>query len=379
MQTLSEMLAVTVRRHGRRTAIVDGQETLTYDQLMERVTACAHRLSCMGVVRGDRVALLLPNSGDFVHSYFAALQLGAIVVPLNANYQETELSHLLKTCGVSVLVARLSAVPLCLKVLSGNQLSCRMLVADDPGQADTREGAGFAETIVGPDSPVMYQFSSGSTGIPKRISRTHRQLLVELDNLVGTLGLSAQDRFLGVAPFSHVNGLVRTMLASMRAGAALYPVPRFNRQTVVETVQAHRLSVFIAVPFMFSTLAQGRFRHTPDFSSLRWTISASAPMPKKLNHEFQDRFGMYVRQLYGSTETGTISVDLSADIENSLESVGLPLAGIEVDIRREDGNPVEGSNDEDQCASSALEQPVAAHEQVLSIQRRGSPSMSLGT
>jgi len=90
------------------------------------------------------------------------------------------------------------------------------------------------------------------------------------------------------------------------------------------------------VPFMFSMLAKTNFRKRPDFSSLRLCVSASAPMPRKLNQEFYDKFGIYVRQLYGSTETGTISVNLSPDIEESLESVGRPIGGVELDVITDD-------------------------------------------
>jgi len=92
---------------------------------------------------------------------------------------------------------------------------------------------------------------------------------------------------------------------------------------------------------MFGVLAKTNFRRQLDFSSLRLCVSASAPMPAKLNREFHDKFGIYVRQLYGSTETGTISVDLSPDIERSLDSVGRPMAGVEVEIFNEHGEPAQ--------------------------------------
>jgi long-chain acyl-CoA synthetase len=183
----------------------------------------------------------------------------------------------------------------------------------------------------------MYQFSSGSTGTPKQIVRTHRNLVFELNGLVSMLQLSGRDRVLGVAPFSHVNGLMRSMLASLRAGATLYPVARFDRHAVAELIEKDRLTVFIAVPFMFAMLAKTNFRQRPDFSSLRLCISASAPMPKTLNQQFFEAFGIHVRQLYGSTETGTISVNLGPDIEGSLESVGTPLPGIEVEVFTDKG------------------------------------------
>lgn len=92
---------------------------------------------------------------------------------------------------------------------------------------------------------------------------------------------------------------------------------------------------------MFGALAKSNFRRRPDFSSLRLCVSASAPMPLKLNRQFHEKLGVHVRQLYGSTETGTISVDLSTGIERSLESVGKPIAGVEVDVYADNGQPAQ--------------------------------------
>jgi long-chain acyl-CoA synthetase len=227
-------------------------------------------------------------------------------------------------------------------LLAALEPACALVVVDEagadlePSRASSPPGA----VTAGPDAPAMYQFSSGSTGRPKQIARTHAQLLAELEGLAESFTLSPADRFLGVAPFSHVNGLLRTMLACLRAGGALYPLARFERQAVVTLIEEARLTVFIAVPFMFAMLAKAHFRRPPDLGSLRVCVSASAPFPAALNTAFRDRFGFHVRQLYGSTETGSISVNLLADVSTTLESVGRPLPGVEVDVRGPDGRAV---------------------------------------
>lgn len=343
MKTIPEMFHTIAMRNATRTAVVDGGTAVSYAELEGMVSSLAAELYDMGVRLGDRVGLMLRNSLDFVVSYRAIATLGAIVVPLNEHYQQTELLYFLDACGVSLVMTSKEFAPLCQQVVSSHQAPCKLLVVDDHRRKssaglESREDLPFE---IDPDTPLMYQFSSGSTGTPKKIARTHRNLLFELDSLVQALDAKNTDRFLGVAPFSHVNGLVRSMMASQRAGATLYPVPRFERRAVAELIEKNRITVFIAVPFMFSILAQARFRRQPDFSSLRLAISSSAPMPKKHNQQFYERFGTYIRQLYGSTETGTISVNLSEDIENSLDSVGTPIRGVEVEVFSEDGRVAE--------------------------------------
>jgi long-chain acyl-CoA synthetase len=337
METLPEMLAAVTAENPRRTAIVEGETALSYRELNHGVLSLAEQLYRMGIRGGDRVALLLPNGLHFVVSYFAVAALGAIVVPLNDQYQDVELCRFLAETKAFLLITSRPAHDTCQRVLRSYEGECQLLLIEDCAQASV-DGRGPADFgVVQPDAPVMYQFSSGSTGRPKRILRTHRNLLFELNSLIRTFKLCAEDRFLGVTPFSHVNGLMRSMMASLAAGATLYPAARFDRHAVVEMIEKHRLTSFIGVPFMFGVMAKTSYPRRPDISSLRLCISASAPMPVELNRQFQNKFGMYVRQLYGSSETGTISANLNAEIGESLESVGQPIAGVNVEIYCDDG------------------------------------------
>jgi len=357
MKTVPEMLASVATQDPERTAVVDSGTVVSYGELEQRVVCLAQQLYEAGVRQGDRVGLLLPNSLDFVTSYFGIVTLGALVVPLNEHYQRKELLYFLEQCGVSLVITAHHFAQLCHEVLAMFRSPCRLLLMEDQlelSRASSKSLRDFGVEIA-PDSPVMYQFSSGSTGTPKRIARTHANLLFELDSLMQTLDLTNEDRFLGVAPFSHVNGLMRSMMACVRAGAALYPVAKFERRPVAQIIEKKEITVFIAVPFMFIALAKTKFRRRPAFSSLRLTISASAPMPKRLNQQFYEKFGSYVRQLYGSTETGTISVNLSPDIENSLESVGTPIRGVQVEVFTEDGRIAET----DEMGEFAVKSPAA--------------------
>ena len=357
MKTLVDMLESVTTQNANRLAVVDGDEEVIYQALQRRIVSLATELKGLGIRKGDRVALLLPNGVDFVVSYFAVVVMGAVVVPLNDHYQRNELHYFISSCGVSLLITSEDYSELCHQILSGPLSHCRLCFVND-FKDTSQEGVASVNDLkseIVPDSAVMYQFSSGSTGKPKIIARTHTNLLFELNSFMSTLGITNESRFIGVAPFSHVNGLMRSMMASIRAGATLYTLPKFERRSVAGLIEANRISMFIAVPFMFIMLAQSKFKRKPDFSSLRFCISASAPMPKKFNLEFYEKFGIYVRQLYGSTETGTISVNLSSDIEESLESVGKPIAGVDVDVFTEEG----GMADVGEIGEIAVKSPSA--------------------
>ena len=338
MYTLPEMFAAVAEQNAERTAIVDREKVFDYATLQRSITSLATELWDKGVSPGDRVAILLPNGLDFVKSYFAITTVGAIAVPLNDHYQQRELAYFFKECGVSLFITSQAYSDLCYQVLPMSAHPPKLVFVEDGVEVSGAKLESFMahKADINPDSAVMYQYSSGTTGRPKRIGRNHANLIFELNSLIEALKITNEDRFLGVAPFSHVNGLMRSMMASIRGGATLYPVARFERQAVADVIENNKITIFIAVPFMFSMLAKTNFRRRPDFSSLRLCVSASAPMPRKLNQEFYDKFGIYVRQLYGSTETGTISVNLSPDIEESLESVGRPIGGVELDVITDD-------------------------------------------
>lgn len=164
--------------------------------------------------------------------------------------------------------------------------------------------------------------------------------MAELKRLATKLGATSGDRFLGVAPFSHVNGLVRTMMHSMYLGATLYPVADFRRREVIELVARERITFMGAIPHVFVALGQTSNTEPADFSHLRIVFSSSAPLLVEDSRQFQAAFGIPVRQLYGSTETGTMSVNMDATPDSFADSVGTPLEGVRFEIRAQDGQPV---------------------------------------
>lgn len=337
MQTLPELFARQTETHAARRAIVFGDRTLTYADLRERVYTLSAEMQARGIRVGDRVGVMFRNSPEFVIAYWAVLNTGALAVPLNDHYQQKEILYFIDACELKLILTNESYRTLCETVLPQAKTHCELLLQETWDTLPSRPD--WQPPVVDPHTPVMFQFSSGSTGTPKRIARNHEQILWELDSLANTLRNTPEDRFLGVAPFSHVNGLMRTMMSSFRAGATLFPAT-FERQQVAALIEREKLTMFIAVPFMFITLAQTRYERAPDFSSLRLCISASAPLPNKYNREFWSKFGIPIRQLYGSTETGTMSVNLSEDIDDTLDSVGAPLERVAFAVVDEAGERV---------------------------------------
>ncbi len=321
-------------------AIKEGNRCWSYAELLARSEEFSDGLISLGIKKGHRVALMVPNSGAFVMSFFGILRLGAVVAPFNPHFQEQELRFYLEDTSASALVVSEETVSRTKEVLKkiNNPPALIEVFSDGTFSIHLQGEVRAAVSVDDSDLPILHQYTSGSTGTPKRVIRTHKKLIRELESLSGIFKLSESDKFLGAAPFSHVNGLVRTMLTSMFIGGTLFPVKDFNRREVLNLITQEKISYFGAVPYMYIILAATPLRGNINLTSLRTAFSSSAPLLSKDNRAFADKYGVFVRQLYGSTETGTISVNTDPDVERSLESVGLPLDGIHIEIIDEEGH-----------------------------------------
>jgi long-chain acyl-CoA synthetase len=314
----------------------------TYGRLLAAAEAAAAVLRDAGVDRGHRVGLMIANSGAFAAGFLGIASRGAVIAPFNPRYREQELVFFSQDTAARAVVVAPELAPAAERALDTMASPPALVVMDDGGAARrARPGGKQAVALTADDRTglaLLQQYTSGSTGRPKRVIRTDRMLAAELAALARVFELGAADRLLGAAPFSHVNGLVRTCLSSLFAGATLYPVADFQRRSVLDLITRERITFFGGVPYMYAILAETPQRGHVDLSSLRVAFSSSAPLRAEDQQRFGQRYGVPVRQLYGSTEAGTISVNIDPDPE-AAATVGTPLPGVEVSVVDDAGRP----------------------------------------
>jgi long-chain acyl-CoA synthetase len=313
------------REHGKHRALIVGDRAWSYSELLNDVQRCAAGLRRAGVQWGDGVVVALPNSPELVVAAFATFAVGGVLAPLNPRYKAEEVAQHLQLCRPRVVVhaADIEAV----YSRSGAVLISDLRVLS--GDAASTEPEGTALT-------GLYMFSSGSTGKSKRITRTQQQVLAEFDALSACLQLRASDCVLCAVPLFHAHGFCNAMLAALLSGATLLIAPgEFNPRATLKLLSEHAVSIFPAVPFMFQLMSDTALDAAIDLSALRWAISAGAALPETTAQNFEARFGRRIGQLYGTTETGAISVQTSPRV--SAASVGQPLPGTQVEIRDERG------------------------------------------
>ena len=334
---VTEMLDASASAHPDRVALVHGHERLTYRELRERVERLAGALAARGVGPGDPVALVLPNEPAFPIAFLAILRAGAVAVPLNPAFKEAELEFHFRECDVRAIVADARSAELCTAIASRMAGTVEVLV-DLDGEGPAPAGASS------PDDDAVFQYSSGSTGRPKRVPRTHRHLRAEADAYVAATGMTADDVVFCVIPLHHTYGMGCCLLAAVRSGATLVlfddPNPfLLQRGRALELLERERATIFPAVPFTFRLLAEAG--EDADLSSLRLCFSAAAALPRATFDAFHARFGVPVRQLYGTTEAGCVTVNLDADPHATAGSVGRPLEGVELQVVDDAGQPLD--------------------------------------
>lgn len=336
MNTVSDLFLSTVEKYSDRVAIVEGDRRVTYGTVDLMVRNLSSFLRSREIGYGNRVAILLPNSIEFIISFFSIASLGAISVPINVAYKEDEIRFYASYSQVKILITEDRLKPVAEKVTAGTDTTV-VTIKGDKTDWSFSEGniENYIKASIKPGDEAIYLYSTGSTGKPKRVSRTHFNLIALADNHTQTIGWTERDRILFTVPLSHTYGF-GNFISAAKVGASMCVLGEFNRNRVMNLIEEESITVLPVVPFMLNVIAETFLPKPRDFSSLRLVISAGAPLSKETFDKFHGRFGIYPRQFYGSTETGVISINLSD--EKRFNSVGFPVKNVEVKIFREDGS-----------------------------------------
>jgi long-chain acyl-CoA synthetase len=365
---LNRIVQEACRAGGSRAALVFGNDRYSFTQLEEQIARCAAGLKKSGAGPEGGVALVLKNSPEFVFGFFAASRLGAPAFLVDSGSKAGELRRVLTENQIAVVVAE------------PEQGSSLEQIREETGRHFSlyMRGSNFADLMgmatepppsrAYEDETAIVQYTSGTTGVPKCTARSHRNLVCEMQNFNMTTGVAADDRVLCTIPLYHAHGFVNAFLAAVYAGATLVLLEEFNRAAVVELFARERITVFPAVPLLFDLLARRVMGQSRPGNSLRLVFSAGAPLAAAVSREFREAFGVYVRQLYGTTEVGSAAINLDLNLQASLDSVGRPMKNVRIEILQEDGNvPPQGEVGEVAIQSSAmpegyLRQPEATQQ-----------------
>lgn len=335
-----------------KTACICGETRLSFQQVSERVNRLSGSLSNLGVGRGDRVAILSLNCHQFFELYYAVPQLGAIVVPINFRLQPQEIKYIIDHSGSRIafidpaLAHLIEAVRPSLAgvehfILMGNEtrdgyLSYETLVS---GECE------FSPPHVDDDELLGLFYTSGTTGEPKGVMLTHRNILSNIEHSEGVYKYLPTDIYLHAAPMFHLADGAAVFTHTAK-GATQAFIPRFDAKLVLETVARERVSLLLLVPTMINFVLQQPDIGSYDLSSLRHITYGASPIAPDLLRRAMKAFGCSFGQGYGLTEASPLLTVLTQEdhiitdekSERRLASCGRPVEGVDVRVVREDGS-----------------------------------------
>jgi benzoate-CoA ligase family protein len=336
---------------GAKVAIECGDRRVTYGELFERVNQVGNALKHLGVRTEERVFLLLLDTPDFAATFFGAIKIGAIPVPVNTLLKPADYEFLLNNSRARVvivsdsLLASLQSIP----ERSLRYLERVIVVGEErPGAASFEswirdqpvrvEAAGTSK-----DDAAFWLYSSGSTGRPKACVHLQHDMVVCAERYAkGILGTTEQDRFFSVAKLFFAYGLGNGLYFPLAVGATsiLLPGPP-KPQSVFDAVERHRPTLFFSVPSNYAKLLAHapNAEHGPDFSSVRHAISAGESLPAAIFHRFKQRFGIEILDAIGSTEALHMFIANRPGAARPGSS-GTVIPGFEARIVDENNHPV---------------------------------------
>jgi long-chain acyl-CoA synthetase len=369
-ETLPEMLSASVRRFGRRPALEFFGAVTSYGELGEQIERTAEGLRRLGVEKGDRVALVLPNCPQHVVAFYAVLRLGAIVVEHNPLYTARELRHQFEDHGarfaivwdkvydtiadfpadlaveriVSVDMTR--AMPLRTRMLlrlpvrKARASRAKLTRAPSARHALTWEALvdhrRLARRVPGPDLTdiALLQYTSGTTGTPKGAILTHANLRANaMQGQAWVPGLKdGKETFYGVLPLFHAYGMTLCLTFAMSIGAKLVLFPTFDLDLVTAAARKSPPTFLPAVPPIYDQLARAASRGAIDLSTVRFAISGAMSLPVATVRRWEETTGGLLVEGYGMTESSPVALGNPMGRTRRPGTVGVPFPSTEIRV-----------------------------------------------
>ncbi len=357
---LRDIIAQGRSAYPQNIALIFRDQATTYAELAVVVERLAAGLHALGLQKGDRIALLLPNCTPFVYGYYAAAQIGVVPVPANPLLKPAELEYIWRDADVRLV---LTAPPLLPGVQAARQnlpnlrhvvsISAPEEVTDPiPGLTTLPELiAQGAQALAAPNAsapaPPLNEndcaviiYTSGTTGHPKGAMLSHKNLTRNVAQVRAVLHFTPQDRFLTVLPLFHSFAGTVCMHTALAGGSASILLENFAPGRMLETIEKHGATIFAGIPTLFQVLLSFLPERPYDLSSLRLFVSGGAPLAPATLEALEQRFGIPVLEGDGPTECSPVTCVNPLEGPRKVGSVGPALPGVEIAIFDDNDQPL---------------------------------------
>jgi long-chain acyl-CoA synthetase len=364
--SLYQLFQKTAEKYKQQPAVHFMGRDLSYDALSAEIESLAAALADMGIKKGDRVAIHLPNSTQFPIAYFAALSIGAVVVPCNPLYVAREMQYQLKDSGAETIITLTrfykmikeiqpktdlkNIIVTNIKDYFPGMLGFLYTVAKEKKEGDRVEIASgdysFTDLIkkhagqkppvieVKPEDRALFLYTGGTTGVSKGAVLKHSNLVANMFQVKSwcTDYEDGKEVALGVLPFFHSYGLTTVLNLGLLNGAKLVLLPRFELETVLKTIDKQKPTLFPGVPTIYVAINNAPNLSKFDIKSIRICISGAAPLPVEVQQQFEKNTGGRLVEGYGLSETSPVTHANPVYGKRKPGSIGLPMPDTEFKV-----------------------------------------------
>ncbi len=366
-----DMFRASARRAPNAAIIRYFDATITLAQLDELSDAFAVALSESGVAKGDRLALVLQNIPQFIIAVVAAWKLGAVIVPINPMHREREISTVLVDSGAIGVICLESLADLVVAATADTEVGTIVTTSElqfqtrtDPrifgsteriradGTVDMMElieqyrGRRPDDVRLQPDDLALLPYTSGTTGPPKGSMNTHANVVFTAQIYRDWVGLAEGGSMFAVAPLFHITGLIANIAAPLLAAAASILTCRFHPVVSAESIAEHQATATIGAITVFIAWTNNPDVTPEHLSSFLSIYSGGAPIPKAALEAFRSKFGHYIHNGYGLTETNSPAIvvpfsrEAPVDADSGAVSIGVPVSSTTAWVVGDDGAEV---------------------------------------
>jgi acyl-CoA synthetase (AMP-forming)/AMP-acid ligase II len=330
----------TLERAGQlagKAAFIDGAtgRTMTYGEFEDAVRRQAGGWLESGLAKGEVVAVMAPNCAEYGVTFHAVALAGGVLTTVNPTYTSGEVHHQLVDSGATRLVTIPAFLETATAAIADSAVKEVYVIGEADGYASIaslNSAAPLAEQVpVELDDVVVLPYSSGTTGLAKGVMLTHRNLVANIEQTLGTVAMQEDDAFVAVLPFFHIYGMQVLMNTGLRAGATIVTMARFDLEQFLALHGEYGLTRAFVAPPMVVALAKHPVVDNYDLSALRWILSGAAPLSAELAIECGERLGCEVVQGYGMTELSPVSHATPSGMFKP-GSVGVTVPNTEVNI-----------------------------------------------
>lgn len=344
--SLAQLPDVEIAKNGEHISTIFNGREYTNVQMHSAALKLANALRKIGIRKGDRVIIQMPNCPEVFQSFFAVYTIGAVVVPINFMVGDPETTFIYKDTGARVVISSaifLPKIEICRKDVTtlehiiliddevpDHVLSYRKLLADNSDQCPIEP--------VAEDDLAALIYTAGTTGNPKGVMHTHKSLLSNAQMQAETMEMPAGLTGVMVLPLCHSYGIASTNYGMVKGGGKVVVLDTFDIEQVLKAIDKYKAEIIGAVPTMYVYMLLHPDPHKYDLSSMKYWCSGSAPLTVDTWNQFKDKFGGEIIEGWGLTEAGANNAANPASGPKKIRSIGQPMKGTSMKVVDDLGN-----------------------------------------